>query len=140
MLTTCRLSNIKIRITGRCELYRKIFPVVEVTNRNQYWRRAIPAGAEPVVKDNLGRTKRRIDRLGKMISQQTIKVTFFLIDSHFFLQGIGSVDLRDEIYSQLCRQLWKNPDRGSLLRGWLLMGLCLCTFPPTKRMEKYLLK
>ena len=55
-------------------------------------------------------------------------------------QGISSVDLRDEIYTQLCRQLWKNPDRSSLLRGWLLMGLCLCTFPPTKRMEKYLLK
>uniref|UniRef100_A0A7M5V4L1 Unconventional myosin-XV n=1 Tax=Clytia hemisphaerica TaxID=252671 RepID=A0A7M5V4L1_9CNID len=64
----------------------------------------------------------------------------YILGNYIINKGIASVDLRDEIYTQLCRQLWKNPQRTSVLRGWLLMGLCLCTFPPTRRMEKYLLK
>lgn len=57
-----------------------------------------------------------------------------------FLQGIKQIELRDEIYSQLCMQTWRNPNEKSMQKGWLLIALCLCCFPPSNMMFKYLLK
>ena len=36
--------------------------------------------------------------------------------------GFGNVNLRDEIYIQLCKQISDNPRRESLRRGWELLG------------------
>lgn len=52
--------------------------------------------------------------------------------------GIQHVDLRDEIYAQICKQTNGNPDPGSTVRGWFLMALCLHCFPPSASMESYL--
>eukprot|EP00117_Sycon_ciliatum_P037453 scpid4622/ scgid28017/ Unconventional myosin-XV; Unconventional myosin-15 len=51
--------------------------------------------------------------------------------------GIATMELRDEVYSQLACQL-KVPDEFKLERGWLLMAVCLASFPPSSKMFKYL--
>jgi len=52
--------------------------------------------------------------------------------------GIEFEDLRDEIYSQLCKQTTGNYDIASAARGWLLMAICLNAFPPSRTLHPYL--
>ena len=49
-----------------------------------------------------------------------------------------SVPLRLEIYCQIMKQLSSNPDPASEKKGWLLLMLCLCTFPPGPSLEYHL--
>lgn len=38
---------------------------------------------------------------------------------------------RDEIYCQICKQLVKNRNKRSQVKGWTLLSICLGIFPPT---------
>lgn len=38
---------------------------------------------------------------------------------------------RDEIYCQICKQLVKNRNKRSQMKGWILLSICLGIFPPT---------
>jgi myosin heavy subunit len=58
---------------------------------------------------------------------------------HVLMTGVQSVELRDEIFVQLCKHLTLNPDARSTLRGWILMCLCVDLFPPSVKFELYLL-
>ena len=46
--------------------------------------------------------------------------------------------LRDELYLQILKQLRSNPDQISERLGYVLLHLCLQTFPPTERIENAL--
>ncbi|ELR47455.1 Putative myosin-XVB, partial [Bos mutus] len=55
-------------------------------------------------------------------------------------QGQRRPGLRDELFSQLVAQLWRNPDEQQSQRGWALMAILLSAFPPMHTLQKPLLK
>uniref|UniRef100_A0ABM5F0J4 Unconventional myosin-XV n=1 Tax=Pogona vitticeps TaxID=103695 RepID=A0ABM5F0J4_9SAUR len=60
---------------------------------------------------------------------------------NFIVQkGLTTPSLRDEILSQIANQVWRNTNPHNEERGWLLMAACFSAFPPSPRLEKYLLK
>ncbi|KAJ3444964.1 rho gtpase activation protein [Anaeramoeba flamelloides] len=52
--------------------------------------------------------------------------------------GINNVELRDEIYVQICKQTTNNPNPNSNLKAWGAMCLAAQTFPPSKMLAGYL--
>jgi hypothetical protein len=48
---------------------------------------------------------------------------------------LAHADLRDEVLLQLIKQLNGNPSIASMERGWVLLHLALCTFPPSEDLE-----
>jgi len=48
--------------------------------------------------------------------------------------------LHEELYAQLCNQMWCNREEEGLRRGWMLMALSTGAIPPSSRMENYLIK
>lgn len=53
--------------------------------------------------------------------------------------GIEKIELRDEIYVQLIRQLTNNPNHEYCLRLWVLLGLVSAAFSPSKNFLKHLI-
>ena len=54
-------------------------------------------------------------------------------------KGLEQPQLRDEIYSQIMKQLTSNPTADSIAKGWQIMCMCVSTFPPSMEFELYLL-
>jgi myosin heavy subunit len=54
-------------------------------------------------------------------------------------KGIETMQIRDEIYAQLIKQLTDNGRSESLAKGWQLMCMCVSCFPPTSEFESFLL-
>ncbi|NWH56890.1 MYO15 protein, partial [Geococcyx californianus] len=55
-------------------------------------------------------------------------------------RGLNNVALRNEIFSQVVAQAWKNPDMEHSQRAWVLMATLLSCFAPSPALEKPLLK
>ncbi|CAB1315723.1 unnamed protein product, partial [Coregonus sp. 'balchen'] len=62
-----------------------------------------------------------------------------LFGNYIIQRGLANQGLRDEILAQVANQVWRNVNPQNSERGWLLLSACLSTFPPSQRMEKYLL-
>ncbi|XP_054833449.1 myosin XVB [Eublepharis macularius] len=63
-----------------------------------------------------------------------------LLGNYIARQGLASPSLRNELFSQVASQVWKNPDLEQCQRGWVLMAALLSTFAPSPSLEKPLLK
>ena len=70
----------------------------------------------------------------------TKKTTFPASFGHHILsRALNDVDLRDEVFLQIVKQMHGNTDVRSLDRCWLLMCLCVSAFGPTAEFELYLI-
>jgi len=49
------------------------------------------------------------------------------------------VELRDEVYAQIIKQVSGNPDKESIRLGWQLMAICSGAITPSKDFEEYLM-
>ncbi|NXH15921.1 MYO15 protein, partial [Bucco capensis] len=63
-----------------------------------------------------------------------------LLGNYIAGRGLDNVALRDEIFSQVATQAWKNPDMEHSQRAWVLMATLLSCFAPSPALEKPLLK
>ncbi|XP_075879690.1 unconventional myosin-XV [Nelusetta ayraudi] len=63
-----------------------------------------------------------------------------MFGNYIIQRGLSSPGLRDEILAQVVNQVWRNGNGDNAERGWLLLLACLCSFAPSPRMDKYLLK
>ncbi|NXI39989.1 MYO15 protein, partial [Galbula dea] len=63
-----------------------------------------------------------------------------LLGNYIAGRGLTNAALRDEIFSQVVAQTWKNPDMEHSQRAWVLMATLLSCFAPSPALEKPLLK
>ncbi|XP_054372871.1 myosin XVB [Molothrus ater] len=63
-----------------------------------------------------------------------------LLGNFIAARGLRDAALRDEIFSQVVAQSWRNPDTERSRRGWLLMATLLSCFGPSPALQKPLLK
>nr|XP_046271327.1 unconventional myosin-XV isoform X2 [Scatophagus argus] len=63
-----------------------------------------------------------------------------MFGNYIIQRGLSSPGLRDEILAQVVNQVWRNVNMDNAERGWLLLLACVCSFAPSPKMDKYLLK
>ncbi|XP_038013497.1 myosin XVB [Motacilla alba alba] len=63
-----------------------------------------------------------------------------LLGNYIAGRGLSDAALRNEIFSQVVTQTWRNPDTERSQRGWVLMATLLSCFGPSPALEKPLLK
>ncbi|XP_038551772.1 unconventional myosin-XV [Micropterus salmoides] len=65
-----------------------------------------------------------------------------MFGNYIIQRGLSSPSpgLRDEILAQVVNQVWRNVNSDNAERGWLLLLACVCSFAPSTKMDKYLLK
>eukprot|EP00824_Muranothrix_gubernata_P023151 TRINITY_DN5982_c0_g1_i3.p1 TRINITY_DN5982_c0_g1~~TRINITY_DN5982_c0_g1_i3.p1 ORF type:complete len:696 (+),score=120.04 TRINITY_DN5982_c0_g1_i3:185-2272(+) len=54
-------------------------------------------------------------------------------------RGMGMLEMRDEIFVQIFRQVTGNPSRESEEMGWVLLCLLVACFPPTTDLQQYMI-
>ncbi|KAM9745591.1 unconventional myosin-XV isoform 1-T1 [Menidia menidia] len=63
-----------------------------------------------------------------------------MFGNYIIQRGLSAPGLRDEILAQVVNQVWRNTNHANAERGWLLLLACVCSFAPSPKMDKYLLK
>ncbi|XP_062295315.1 unconventional myosin-XV [Scomber scombrus] len=63
-----------------------------------------------------------------------------MFGNYIIQRGLLSPGIRDEILAQVVNQVWRNVNTDNAERGWLLLLACVCSFAPSPKMDKYLLK
>lgn len=63
-----------------------------------------------------------------------------MFGNYIIQRGLSSPGLQDEILAQVVNQVWRNVNYDNAERGWLLLLACVCSFAPSPKMDKYLLK
>jgi len=74
----------------------------------------------------------------KYMGDKSSKKSPELIIHHLLEKGHTTLEMRDELYCQVCKQTNNNPNTESCEKGWQLMILYAETFPPTKEFEGFL--
>ncbi|XP_068613626.1 unconventional myosin-XV-like [Brachionichthys hirsutus] len=63
-----------------------------------------------------------------------------MFGNYIIQRGLVCPGLRDEILAQVVNQVWRNLNTDNAERGWLLLLASVCSFSPSPKMDKYLLK
>jgi len=64
--------------------------------------------------------------------------TMILEEIRWMIQlGVGRVEMRDELYCQLIKQLTRNPDKDATVLGFQLMCVFVAAFGPSKSFEPF---
>ncbi|KAK9534679.1 hypothetical protein VZT92_007109 [Zoarces viviparus] len=63
-----------------------------------------------------------------------------MFGNYIIQRGLSTPGLQDEILAQVVNQVWRNVNYDNAERGWLLLLACVCSFAPSTKMDKYLLK
>ncbi|XP_063265365.1 myosin XVB isoform X2 [Prinia subflava] len=63
-----------------------------------------------------------------------------LLGNYIAGRGLSAAALRNEIFSQVVAQTWRNPDTEHSQRAWVLMATLLSCFSPSPALEQPLLK
>lgn len=64
--------------------------------------------------------------------------TIVLEEIRWMIQlGVGRVEMRDELYCQLIKQLTRNPDKDATVLGFQLMCVFVAAFGPSKSFEPF---
>ncbi|KAK5885272.1 hypothetical protein CesoFtcFv8_019000 [Champsocephalus esox] len=63
-----------------------------------------------------------------------------MFGNYIIQRSLSSPGLQDEILAQVVNQVWRNVNSENAERGWLLLLAGVCSFAPSARMDKYLLK
>jgi hypothetical protein len=64
--------------------------------------------------------------------------TMILEEIRWMIQlGVGRVEMRDELYCQLIKQLTRNPDKDAAVLGFQLMCVFVAAFGPSKSFEPF---
>ncbi|ESN93582.1 hypothetical protein HELRODRAFT_115456 [Helobdella robusta] len=97
---------------------------------------------KPMIRTNNKSVKKEASEVFKLIQvymgDRKSKEPLAQIALEIAVRGWISVEMRDEIYIQLCRQTTKNPREDSAVQGWELLGICLAFFPPSCKFYSYL--
>lgn len=107
--------------------------------------------AEPISRPMLALSR---DKAGKKLATEMFKLVQIYMGDRKARDGMSlnsvaidiistaltQVQLRDELYIQLCRQTTENHKRESLIRGWELLTICLSFLPPSPTFQPALLK
>ncbi|XP_062580812.1 rho GTPase-activating protein 39-like isoform X5 [Saccostrea cucullata] len=97
---------------------------------------------KPILRTDDKAVKKEACEVGSLIQiymgDRKARLTQMQAAQEIISKGWSIVNLRDEIYMQLCKQTTENRKGDSLQKGWEMIAICLYFFPPSTKFSGYL--